>query len=136
VATARWRELIFFMEKIRNFRELRVYQSAIEGAMEIFEITRSFPVEEKYSMVDQIRRSSRSVCANIAEAWRKRIYKAHFVSKLSDSSGEADETRVWLELAFRCRYLSKESFEKLDKKYDLIAAQLVKMMSQPEKWTI
>jgi four helix bundle protein len=124
------------MEKIRNFRELRVYQSAIEGAMEIFEITRSFPVEEKYSMVDQIRRSSRSVCANIAEAWRKRIYKAHFVSKLSDSSGEADETRVWLELAFRCRYLSKESFEKLDKKYDLIAAQLVKMMSQPEKWTI
>jgi four helix bundle protein len=128
--------LIFFMEKIRNFRELRVYQSAIEGAMEIFEITRSFPVEEKYSMVDQIRRSSRSVCANIAEAWRKRIYKAHFVSKLSDSSGEADETRVWLELAFRCRYLSKESFEKLDKKYDLIAAQLVKMMSQPEKWTI
>lgn len=83
-----------------------------------------------------MRRSSRSVCANIAEAWRKRLYKAHFISKLSDSSGEADETRVWLELAFRCGYISKEDFERLDEKYDLIAAQLVKMMSQPEKWIL
>lgn len=87
-------------------------------------------------MVDQMRRSSRSVCANIAEAWRKGLYRAHFVSKLSDSSGEADETRVWLELVFRCKYLSEADFERLDSKYDLIAAQLVKMMSQPEKWTI
>lgn len=124
------------MGEIRNFRELRVYQSSIEAAMEIFEITRCFPVEEKYSMVDQMRRSSRSVCANIAEAWRKGLYRAHFVSKLSDSSGEADETRVWLELVFRCKYLSEADFERLDSKYDLIAAQLVKMMSQPEKWTI
>lgn len=124
------------MEKIRNFRELRVYQSAIKAAMEIFELTRSFPAEEKYSMVDQMRRSSRSVCANIAEAWRKRLYKAHFVSKLSDSAGEADETRVWFELAFLCRYISKEDFERLDETYDLIAGQLVKMMSQPEKWTL
>jgi len=124
------------MEKIRHFRELRVYQSAIKAAMEIFELTRSFPAEEKYSMVDQMRRSSRSVCANIAEAWRKRLYKAHFVSKLSDSSGEADESRVWLELAFLCRYISREDFERLDETYDLIAGQLVKMMSQPEKWII
>lgn len=124
------------MEKIRHFRELRVYQSAIKAAMEIFELTRSFPAEEKYSMVDQMRRSSRSVCANIAEAWRKRLYKTHFVSKLSDSSGEADESRVWLELAFLCRYISREDFERLDETYDLIAGQLVKMMSQPEKWII
>lgn len=132
--TAGRREIV--MGEIRNFRELRVYQSSIEGAMGIFEITKTFPAEEKYSMVDQIRRSSRSVCANIAEAWRKRIYKAHLVNKLSDSSAEADETRVWLELAFRCGYLSERTFSDLDSKYDLIAAQLVKMMSQPDKWTI
>jgi four helix bundle protein len=92
------------MGNIRSYKELRVYQAAMEAAMRIFELTRSFPVEEKYSMVDQMRRSSRSVCANIA--WRKRRYPAHFVSKLSDSEGEAEETRVWLEFARRCRYMS------------------------------
>ena len=85
------------MGNIRNYRDLRVYQNAFEVAMKIFEITKSFPVEEKFSMVDQMRRSSRSVCANLAEAWRKRRYKKHFVSKLSDCEGEAEETRVWLE---------------------------------------
>jgi four helix bundle protein len=79
-----------------------VYQNAFAAAMMIFEITKDFPVEEKYSMVDQVRRSSRSVCTNIAEGWRKRKYPAHFVSKLSDSAGEGDETRVWLELALHC----------------------------------
>jgi len=92
---------------------LRVYQSAFALAMEIFELTKHYPSEEKYSMVDQMRRSSRSVCANIAEAWLNRIYKAHFVSKLSDSSDEADETRVWLELAFRCKYLKKRRFQEI-----------------------
>jgi four helix bundle protein len=124
------------MGNIKNFRDLRVYQNAMEAAMEIFEITKTFPAEEKFSMVDQMRRSSRSVCANIAEAWRKRLYKAHFISKLSDSAGEADETRVWLEISLRCKYISNETFEELDSRYDLITGQLVKMMNEPEKWTI
>jgi four helix bundle protein len=124
------------MANIRSYRELRVYQNAFESAMMIFEITKTFPPEEKYSMVDQVRRSSRSVCTNIAEAWRKRKYPAHFVSKLSDSAGEADETRVWLELALNCRYIDETKFDDLDKRYDLIIGQLVKMMSKPEKWTI
>ena len=104
--------------------------------MMIFEITKAFPAEEKYSMVDQVRRSSRSVCTNIAEAWRKRKYPAHFVSKLSDSAGEADETRVWLELSLNCKYINKTTFDDVDARYDLIVGQLVKMMSEPEKWTI
>ena len=124
------------MEKIKSHKELRVYQAAIDAAMTIFELTKRFPAEEKYSMVDQMRRSSRSVCANIAEAWRKRRYPAHFVSKLSDSEGEAEETRVWIELAYRCRYLGKEEANGLDDLYDKILGQLVLMISSPEKWTL
>ena len=86
-------------------------------------------------MVDQVRRSSRSVCANIAEAWRKRRYRAHFVSKLSDAEGEAEETRVWLEFAHRCRYLKDDQFEEMDDDYDKIIAQIVRMLSDPGKWT-
>ena len=82
------------MENIRSYRELRVYQAAFEAAMQIFELTKSFPAEERFSMTDQMRRASRSVCSNIAEAWRKRRYEAHFVSKLSDAETEAEETRV------------------------------------------
>lgn len=104
--------------------------------MMIFELTKSFPPEEKYSMTDQVRCSSRSVCTNIAEAWRKRRYPAHFVSKLSDAEGEADETRVWLELALHCKYTTREQFQDLDDRYDVILAQLVKMISEPNKWTI
>jgi four helix bundle protein len=121
---------------IRSYGELRVYQSAFQLAMQIFEITKSFPPEEKYSMVDQMRRSSRSVCANIGEAWRKRRYPAHFVTKLSDSETEAEETRVWLEFALHCRYISQDKFDELDTKYDLVIGQLVKMISEPEKWKI
>lgn len=124
------------MSNIRSYRDLRVYESSMNSAMKIFEITKNFPVEEKYSMVDQMRRSSRSVCANLAEAWRKRRYPAHFVSKLSDSESEAEETRVWLEFAFRCSYISEETFNELDTSYDLIIGQLVKMISEPQKWTI
>jgi four helix bundle protein len=124
------------MSNIRSYRELRVYQSAFDSAMEIFEITKNYPAEEKYSMVDQMRRSSRSVCANIAEGWRKRRYPSHFVSKLSDSESEAEETRVWLEFSLRCKYISQEKFTNLDSKYDLIIGQLVKMISEPQKWTI
>jgi four helix bundle protein len=124
------------MANIRSYRELRVYQSAFQLAMQIFEITKGFPAEEKYSMVDQMRRSSRSVCANIGEAWRKRRYTAHFVAKLSDSETEAEETRVWLEFALRCNYINENTFSELDTKYDLVIGQLVKMISEPEKWTI
>lgn len=84
---------------IRTYRELRVYQAARDAAMRIFELTKRFPAEERYEMVAQMRGSSRSVCTNTAEAWRKRRYPAHFVSKLSDAEGEAEETRVWLEFS-------------------------------------
>ena len=124
------------MSNIRSYRELRVYQNAFESAMKIFEFTKTFPAEEKYSMVDQMRRSSRSVCANLAEAWRKRRYPAHFVSKLSDCESEAEETRVWLEFALRCKYINQATFDELDSNYDLIIGQLVRMISEPEKWTI
>jgi four helix bundle protein len=124
------------MEKIKSYRELRVYRAAMDGAMTIFELTKRFPAEEKYSMVDQMRRSSRSVCANIGEAWRKRRYRAHFVSKLSDSEAEAEETRVWVEIAHRCHYLSAEESNDLDDRYDKILSQLVLMISAPEKWTL
>ena len=124
------------MQNIRSYRELRVYQMAVDAAMRIFEITKRFPSEERFSMVDQMRRASRSVCSNIGEAWRKRRYPAHFASKLSDSEGEAEETRVWLELAFRCGYISREEMEQLDSTYDGILAQLVHMIDHTEQWTI
>ena len=124
------------MQSIRSYKELRVYQAAIEAAMRIFEITKQFPREERFSMVDQMRRSSRSVCSNIGEAWRKRRYPAHFVSKLSDSEGEAEETRVWLELAFRCGYITEAEATELDQEYDRILAQLVRMIEHPEHWMI
>jgi len=104
--------------------------------MIIFRLARNFPLEEKYSLVDQIRRSSRSVCTNIAEAWRKRKYAAHFTSKLSDSTAEGDETRVWLEVSLACNYIDQKTFDDLDDRYDVILGQLVKMMSEPLNWTI
>ena len=104
--------------------------------MRIFEITKRFPSEERFSMVDQMRRASRSVCSNIGEAWRKRRYPAHFASKLSDSEGEAEETRVWLDLALRCKYISEVEAAELDQTYDGILGQLVRMIDHPEQWTI
>src|SRR5689334_5789660 len=104
--------------------------------MQIFRITKTFPAEEKYSMVDQIPRCSRSVCANIGEAWRKRRYPAHFVSKLSDAEAEAEETRVWLEIACRCHYIQESQRNELDDSYDKILGQLVSMMDRPSEWTI
>jgi four helix bundle protein len=124
------------MQNIRSYKELRVYQSAMDAAMRIFEITKHFPAEERFSMVDQMRRCSRSVCANIGEAWRKRRYPAHFASKLSDSEGESEETRVWLELALRCGYISRDETEQLDSTYDGILAQLVHMIDHTEDWII
>jgi four helix bundle protein len=95
-------------QKILTHRDLAVYGKAFDSAMRIFELSKSFPKEETYSLTDQIRRSSRSVCANLAEAWRKRRYQAAFISKLSDSEGETAETQVWLEFAVKCGYLDRE----------------------------
>src|SRR6266446_9190441 len=107
------------MEHISSYKELRVYQKAMVAAMRIFELTKHFPVEEKYSLTDQVRRCSRSVCSNIGEAWRKRRYPAHFVSKLSDAETEAEETRVWLEFGHRCGYMDAAGAKTLDETYDM-----------------
>lgn len=120
--------------KIRSHVELDVYKLAFDSAMEIFECSKKFPVEERYSLTDQIRRSSRSVCANIAESFRKRKYPKSFVSKLSDSEGEAAETQVWLQFALKCDYLKKAECQNLYKNYDHIIGKLVNMSLHPEKW--
>ena len=108
----------------------------MEAAMGIFEMTKGVPVEERYSLTDQVRRSSRSVCANIAEAWRKRRYANAFVSKLSDAEAEAAETQVWLELAVRCGYLNAAKAAALEQDYESILGKLVSMISHPDQWTI
>ena len=120
----------------KSFKDLYVYQLAFESAMMIYEISKIWPKEEKYSLIDQIRRSSRSVCGNIAEAWRKRRYPAHFVSKLSDSDSEGAETEVWLTFAFRCKYISKIQYDKLMDDYDHIGRMLSIIMSEPSKWKL
>jgi four helix bundle protein len=124
------------MGNIRSFRELQVYEAAMDGAMEIFELTKAFPDEERYSMVDQMRRSSRSVCPNIGEAWCRRRSADHFRSKLGDAESEAEETRVWIEIAYRCQYLDAETASSLDERYDRILGKLVRMISEAEDWTI
>ncbi|NQV18378.1 MAG: four helix bundle protein [Armatimonadetes bacterium] len=124
------------MKIIHTHKDLDVYKLAFETAMEIFELTKSYPKEELYSLVDQIRRSSRSVSSNIAEAFRKRRYEKAFVAKLSDSEGEAAETQVWLEFSCKCGYINKNQREKLDKKYDHIIGKLVNMLKHPEKWSL
>lgn len=124
------------MEKIRKHKDLRVYQLSFEAGMEVFELTKKFPKEEKYSLTDQIRRSSRSVSGNIAEAWRKRRYPKSFVSKLSDSEGEAAETQVWLDYALACKYIENEEHDKIYDKYEHIIAMLTNMITKPEQWKI
>jgi four helix bundle protein len=107
-------------QTIKTHRDLNVYQMAFEAAMRIFELTKSFPKEETYSLTDQIRRSSRSVCSNIAEAWRKRRYEAAFVSKLNDAEAEAAETQTWLEFSGRCNYRDAAVGRELYTTYDNI----------------
>ena len=104
--------------------------------MELFDLSKSFPKEETYSLTDQIRRSSRSVCANLAEAWRKRRYEAAFISKLSDSESEAAETQVWIEFAVKCDYLNRDRAMPLYHAYDEILRTLVGMITHPETWVI
>jgi four helix bundle protein len=113
-----------------------VYRLAFEAAMRIYEVTKEFPREETYSLTDQMRRSSRSVCSNIAEAWRKRRYEAAFVSKLNDAEAEAAETQTWLRFANECNYLTHEVSNELCKTYDHIIGKLVNMINKPTPWII
>ena len=119
---------------IRTHRDLEVYQLAFRLAMEIFRESKAFPVEERYSLTDQIRRSSRSVCANLAEAWRKRRYEGAFLLKLSDSEAEAAESQTWLEFAVKCGYLKPDVGRELYQTYDHILGKLVNMISNPSPW--
>lgn len=121
--------------KIRSHKELEVYQLAFEAAMKIFKLSKKFPQEEKYSLTDQIRRSSRSVCSNLSEAFRKRKYPKSFVAKLSDSEGEAAETHTWLDFSLACEYITAEDHSGLYNTYDRIIGKLVNMSLQPEKWS-
>ncbi len=123
-------------DRIYSYKELKVYLNAFQAAMEIFHKTKDFPRSEMYSLVDQMRRSSRSVCSNIAEAWRKRRYKAAFIAKLSDAESEACETQVWLEFALKCGFLDREITESLDERYEKIQGQIVRMIENADKWLI
>ena len=119
---------------IERVEDLEVYRTAFRSSMEIFEQSKEWPKVERYALTDQIRRSSRAVCANLSEAWRKRRYPKHFVSKLSDADAEASETRTWLRFARACEYLDVETYEALDDRYDRICGGLVRMMDASEKW--
>lgn len=121
---------------IRTHRDLEIYQIGFDAAMRIFVTSKQFPHEERYSLTDQIRRSSRSVCSNLAEAWRKRRYQAAFVSKLSDSEGESAETQVWLEFAVKCGYMPRDQAAPLYKDYDRIIGSIVHMINHPDAWII
>ncbi len=121
-------------KRIRHFRELIVYRRAFDAAMEIFQITKGFPAEEKYSVVDQIRRCSRSVCSNMAEGWRKRRYPAVFKNKITDSMMEASETQCWLEFSLACEYIEQELFDRLDDEYEQIIAMLNSMEMNAKKF--
>ena len=119
---------------IRHFRDLEVYKRAFHGAMRIFDITKEFPPEERFSLVDQIRRASRSVCSNLAEAWRKRRYIAVFKNKITDSMQEASETQCWLEFSLACKYIEESVFDELDKEYEELIAMLNSMEMNAEKF--
>ncbi|MBI5198736.1 MAG: four helix bundle protein [Nitrospirae bacterium] len=120
--------------RIKHYRDLDVYHKAFTVAMKIYEITKSFPKEEKYSLVDQIRRSSRSVCSNLAEAWRKRKYIAAFRNKLTDAMQEASETQSWLEFCLACKYIGRDIFEEIDREYEEILSMLNSVEKNAEKF--
>ena len=121
-------------QRIESFHDLRVYKLSVELQQEIFALTKNFPREELYSLTDQMRRSSRSIGGNIAEAWQKRRYPAHFVSKLSDADGEQAETQHWLDTSLKCKYVSKKEHATLLEKCKKIGKMLGKMMAEPHKW--
>ncbi|NOS93914.1 MAG: four helix bundle protein [Cyclobacteriaceae bacterium] len=117
-----------------SFRDLTVYKKAFELAMEIFKVSKGFPTEEKYSLTDQVRRSSRAVCSCIGEAYRKRNYKAHFVSKSTDADMENTETRVWFDFALACNYITNEKWKDLELKAEEVGKLLNHMIENPEKY--
>jgi four helix bundle protein len=120
----------------RRFKELEVWQAAMDLAMEIFFVSKDFPPEERYALTDQARRSLRSVAANISEAWRKRRYPAAFVSKLSDAETEAAETQTWVEVALRCQYIRQNTADELETRYEKVISQIVRMIDDADRWTI
>jgi four helix bundle protein len=121
---------------ISSHEDLEVYKIAFDAAMRIFELSKNFPKEEKYALTDQIRRSSRSVCANLAEAWRRRRYKASFLSKLNDAEAEAAESQVWLKFAVKCEYLDVETGRQLYSQYNQILGLIVTMINSADKWLL
>ena len=124
------------MSKIESFKDLILYQKAYKLAMNIFEISKRFPKEEKYSLTDQIRRSSRSVTSCIAESWAKRRYEKSFVNKLTDSLGEENETEVWLDYSKDCKYIQKEIHKTLLSEYDEVRKMLISMINNADKWCL
>lgn len=123
-------------EKIKTHRDLIAYQKAFDGATRIFEASKRFPKEETYSLTDQVRRSSRAVCANMAEAWRKRRYEAAFISKLSDAEAESAETQTWIEFAVGCQYLARDTGKELYALYDEILRLIITMISRRQHWIL
>ncbi|MEX1349334.1 MAG: four helix bundle protein [Desulfobacterales bacterium] len=121
-------------DKIRSARDLEVYKIAFNAAMEIFQLTKDFPSEERYSLTDQIRRASRSVCSNLGEAWRKRRYPAVFTNKLTDAQQEASETQTWLDFCLACEYINQQTFERLDREYEKILGMLNTMEIKADKF--
>lgn len=124
------------MSKIESFKDLIVYQKAYKLAMEIFEISKSFPKDEKYSLTDQIRRSSRSVTSCLAESWAKRRYEKSFVNKLTDSLGEENETEVWLDYSKDCEYIQEEIHERILSDYDEVRKILISMINHSDDWCL
>ena len=122
-------------KEYRGYRDLIVYQNSYSAALGIYELTKTFPAEEKYSLTDQIRRSSRSVPANIAEGWRKRKYPKMFVSKLIDCSGEASETEVWLDFSKDLKYINEDKFLSFSEVYEEINKMLFSMINRPDKFS-
>ncbi|MGH7845297.1 MAG: four helix bundle protein [Candidatus Binatia bacterium] len=119
---------------IKSFRDLTVYNKAFERAMDVYWLTKKLPKDEQYSLTDQIRRSSRSICVNVGEAWRKTRYPAHFVSKLTDADAEATETMIWLDFSLRCGYIEAKLHSRLNSEYEQIGKLLGSMISAPEKF--
>ncbi len=121
---------------IKDHKDLEVYKIAFDAAMKIFEISKNFPVEERYSLTDQIRRSFRSVCANFAEGWRKRRYQAAFIAKLNECEAESAETQTWIEFAVKCKYLDVEVGRELYGTYNQVLSGLVHIIKNPSPWLI
>lgn len=117
-----------------SFRELDVYQKSLQLAVDVHEFAKTLPPEEKFALADQMRRASRSVPANISEAWRKRRYKAAFISKLSDAETEACEVQCWLDFSLKVQYMEQSMYDDFDRRYEHVIAQIIKMIDQADSW--